>query len=160
MQSKPESIDDYLARVPADRRGALEQLRRAIHGILPNVEECISYSMPAFRHEGRVVAGFLATASGCSYYPFSGTTLGTLAAELRAYSQTKSAVHFDPRAPLPKSLVRRLLAVRIAEGTGKPAKVKKRTRVTRSPKAPRSASTGRAAKAAARPMKKTRRRPA
>ena len=117
MQSKPASIDEYLARVPADRRAALEQLRQTIHAILPNVEECISYSMPAFRHEGRVVAGFLATARGCSYYPFSGTTLGALAAELGAYGQTKSALHFDPLTPLPKALVRRLLAARIAEGS-------------------------------------------
>jgi uncharacterized protein YdhG (YjbR/CyaY superfamily) len=119
MPSKPTSIDDYLANVPADRRAALEQLRRTIHSILPNLEECISYSMPAFRHEGRVVAGFQATASGCSYYPFSGTTLGALAAQLSAYSQTKSALHFKAGTPLPKALVRRLLAARIAEGGGR-----------------------------------------
>lgn len=116
--TKPTSIDDYLARVPADRRAALEHLRRTIHSILPNVEECISYSMPAFRHEGHVVAGFLARSTGCSYYPFSGTTLGTLAAELSAYSQTKSALHFGVDTPLPKALVRRLLTARVAESAG------------------------------------------
>lgn len=119
MPTKPTSIDDYLANVPADRRAALERLRRTIHSIQPNLEECISYSMPAFRHEGRVVAGFQATASGCSYYPFSGTTLGALGAELSAYSQTKSALHFKADTPLPKALVRRLLAARVAEGGGR-----------------------------------------
>ena len=115
MPAKPKTIDDYLATVPADRRRALSALRATIHGVLPNVEECISYSMPAFRHDGRVVAGFLATATGCSYFPFSGSTLATLATELRAYSQTKSALHFEPERPLSKALVTKLLKARIAE---------------------------------------------
>jgi hypothetical protein len=38
--------------------------------------------MPAFRVDGQVVAGFRATSTGCSYYPFSGRTLATLAAHL------------------------------------------------------------------------------
>ena len=112
---KPADIDAYLAAQPADRRAALEKLRKTIHSLLPEAEECISYSMPGFRYRGKVVAGFLATTKGCSYFPFSGTTLGTLAAELRGYSQTKSALHFTPDKPLSVALVRRLLNARIAE---------------------------------------------
>ena len=84
MRKKPGTIDEYLASVSPDRRMALAKLRRTIRSVLPNAEECISYSMPAFRHEGHVVAGFLATAKGCSYFPFSGTTLSTLSSELAA----------------------------------------------------------------------------
>lgn len=120
MPEKPTTIDAYLASVKPDRRAALESLRRTIHALVPDLEECISYSMPAFRHDGHVIAGFLATAKGCSYFPFSGTTLATLAADLSAYSQTKSALHFDPKRPLPRALVRKLLKARIAE-TAKPS---------------------------------------
>ena len=112
---KPTSVDAYLTSVSPDRRVALEQLRRTIHSVLPDVEECISYSMPAFRVDGYVVAGFLATSRGCSYFPFSGTTLGTLETALSGYSKTKSALHFDPARPLPKTLVRKLLTARITE---------------------------------------------
>jgi len=52
----------------------------------------------------------------CSYYPFSGRTLKTLAKELKGYSQTKSALHFDPKKGLPTTLVRKLLKARLAEG--------------------------------------------
>jgi uncharacterized protein YdhG (YjbR/CyaY superfamily) len=76
--------------------------------------------MPAFRLDGRVVAGFAATAKGGSYYPFSGTTLGTLARDLEGYEGTKSAVHFAPDGPLPTALVRKLIRARIAEGKPKP----------------------------------------
>lgn len=115
MPKKPATIDEYLASVKPDRRAALEKLRQTIRKIVPDAEECISYSMPAFRYRGHVIAGFLATADGCSYYPFSGTTLSTLASDLAAYRQTKSALHFDPKRPLPVALVRKLLKARIAE---------------------------------------------
>jgi uncharacterized protein YdhG (YjbR/CyaY superfamily) len=121
MAAKPESIDAYLATLPDDRRDALEKLRKTILSILPDADECISYSMPAFRYGGHVVAGFLSTSKGCSYFPFSGTTLATLTDDLKAYGQTKSALHFDPKRGLPVPLVRKLIKARVAEsaGTGK-----------------------------------------
>jgi uncharacterized protein YdhG (YjbR/CyaY superfamily) len=108
-------IDDYLATITGDKRVALEQLRKTIRSILPRAEECVSYGMPAFRIEGKVIAGFRATAKGCSYYPFSGTTLQTLAGDLKGYSKTKSALHFHPDEPLPTALVRKLVKSRVAE---------------------------------------------
>jgi uncharacterized protein YdhG (YjbR/CyaY superfamily) len=112
---KPTSIDAYLAGVRGERRAALDKLRKTIRAIVPRAEECISYRMPAFRLDGKVVAGFIATAKGCSYFPFSGTTLSTLAQDLRGYEMTKSSLHFDPAEPLPASLVRKLIKARIAE---------------------------------------------
>jgi uncharacterized protein YdhG (YjbR/CyaY superfamily) len=113
---KPTTIDGYLSTVKGDRRAALEALRKTIRAIVPRVEECISYGIPAFRLEGRIVAGFAATKKGCSYFPFSGSTLRTLADDLEGYGGTKSALHFDPARPLPTTLVRKLIRARIAEG--------------------------------------------
>jgi uncharacterized protein YdhG (YjbR/CyaY superfamily) len=110
------AIDEYLAEVTRSSRALLQKLRKTIRSIVPEVEECISYSMPAFRYRGRILAGFSATSTGCSYYPFSGTTLKTLAGDIEGYSKTKSALHFSPDKPLPVALVRKLLKARIAEG--------------------------------------------
>ena len=118
MAPRPTTIDAYLATVGADERAALRKLRRTIRSIVPRAEECISYGMPAFRVDGKVVAGFLATARGCSYFPFSGSTLATLAADLEGYGRTRSALHFRPERPLPATLVRKLLRARIAETRG------------------------------------------
>ncbi len=112
-----KTIDDYLATVTGTKRAALDALRKTIRAIVPRAEECISYRMPAFRLDGRVIAGFQATAKGCSYYPFSGRTLRTLAEDLEGYGKTKSALHFRPEEPLPTALVRRLIEARLAEGT-------------------------------------------
>jgi uncharacterized protein YdhG (YjbR/CyaY superfamily) len=110
------AIEEYLADANPDSRAPLQKLRQTIHSIVPEVEECISYGMPAFRYKGRIIAGFQATSKGCSYYPFSGTTLKTLADDIEGYTQTKSALHFGPDKPLPAPLVRKLLKARIAEG--------------------------------------------
>jgi uncharacterized protein YdhG (YjbR/CyaY superfamily) len=112
------AIDEYLTGASPSHRALLQKLRKTIHAIVPEAEECISYRLPAFRHRGRIIAGFSATSKGCSYYPFSGTTLKTLADDLGSYSQTKSALHFGSDKPLPISLVRKLLKARIAEGRG------------------------------------------
>jgi uncharacterized protein YdhG (YjbR/CyaY superfamily) len=110
------AIDEYLARVSPSNRALLRELRKRIHSLVPDAEECISYRLPAFRYQGRIIAGFSATSNGCSYYPFSGTTLGTLATDIADYSHTKSALHFGTDKPLPRSLVKKLLEARIEEG--------------------------------------------
>jgi uncharacterized protein YdhG (YjbR/CyaY superfamily) len=116
MKRRPTTIDEYLAAVDGrDKRAALEKLRKTIRSILPKAEECISYNLPAFRLDGEVVGGFCATAKGCSYYPFSGSTLRTLARDVAGYAQTKGSLHFDPAKGLPVALVRKLLRARIAE---------------------------------------------
>jgi uncharacterized protein YdhG (YjbR/CyaY superfamily) len=76
------AIDEYLAGVSPKTRALLQKLRKTIRAIVPEVEECISYRMPAFRFEGTIIAGFAATSTGCSYYPFSGGTLKALAADI------------------------------------------------------------------------------
>jgi uncharacterized protein YdhG (YjbR/CyaY superfamily) len=114
---RDRAIDEYLAGVSPKCRALLEKLRQTIHSIVPGAEECISYRLPAFRYEGRIIAGFSARSKGCSYYPFSGSTLAMLAADLADYEQTKSALHFGADRPLPKALVRKLLEARIAEAT-------------------------------------------
>ena len=115
---KPKTMEEYLSSLPAAERDALEKLRRAIRSIVPEAEECISYSIPAFRYRGKVIGGFAARKNGFSYFPFSGSTLSSLSKELGGYGGTKSALHFEKA--LPHALVRKLLAARIAELSGKP----------------------------------------
>jgi uncharacterized protein YdhG (YjbR/CyaY superfamily) len=115
VAGKPRTIDEYLAKVTEPRKKALEHLRKTIRSILPHADECISYGIPAFRLDGRIVAGFCARAKGCSYFPFSGSTLTAVARYVRDYDQTKSSLHFTADTPLPVPLVRRLIKARLAE---------------------------------------------
>jgi len=118
MARKPTTIDEYLGSVMPAQRTALGKLRKTIRAIVPHAVECISYGMPAFRVDGRVVAGFAATSKGCSYYPFSGATLDGLGDVLGGWSRTKSALHIAPGKGLPATLARALIRARLAEASG------------------------------------------
>ena len=52
MAARPTTIDEYLERLPAAQRKALQQLRQTIKSAAPEAEECISYQLAAFRLNG------------------------------------------------------------------------------------------------------------
>jgi uncharacterized protein YdhG (YjbR/CyaY superfamily) len=107
-----EDVDEYLRALEEPKRSTLETLRRTILEVVPDAEQVISYGIPAFRVHGKTVAGFAAFKKNLSYLPFSGSVLPQLADELAGYTMTKSALHFPIDRPLPKRLVRRLIAAR------------------------------------------------
>lgn len=108
----PATIDAYLAGVDPEKRAALEKLRRDIHAAAPGAEECISYGVPAFRYEGRMLVWFAAASKHCSFFP--GAVVEEFAAELSGYETRKGTVRFAPAKPLPAGLVRMLVRARIA----------------------------------------------
>ena len=85
-------VDEYLRGIEEPKRSTLEALRRAILEVVPDAEQVISYKVPAFRVDGRIVAGFAAFKDHLSYLPFSGSVLPALASELEGYTMTKSAL--------------------------------------------------------------------
>ena len=112
-----KDVDAYLRGVEEPKRSTLQALRRTILEIIPEAEEVISYRVPAFRMQGKTVAGFAAFKTHLSYLPFSGSVLPRLADDLHGYTMTKSALHFPVDEPLPKALVQKLIAVRLDEAS-------------------------------------------
>jgi uncharacterized protein YdhG (YjbR/CyaY superfamily) len=110
-----EEIDSYLRDLEEPKRSTLEALRRSILEVVPDAEQVLSYGVPAFRVGGKIVAGFAAFKNHLSYLPFSGSVLAQLADQLGDYTMTKSSLHFPVDRPLPPALVKKLLAVRLAE---------------------------------------------
>ena len=113
-KSKPKTINDYLKALAADKRGALEKLRKTIRTAAPDAEECISYQIPAFRQNGMLV-GFGATANHCAFFPFNSTTVAAHKEELKGFDTSKGAIRFQPEKPLPAALIRKLVKERLAE---------------------------------------------
>ena len=107
-----QEIDDYLANLEEPKRSTLEELRRTILEIIPQAEQCISYGMPAFRVNGKVVAGFAAFKNHLSYLPHSGSVFPELRDDLAGYQTSSGALRFPIDAPLPAHLVEKLIAVR------------------------------------------------
>ena len=107
-------VDAYLADVEEPKRSTLQRLRQTILEVIPDAEEGISYGVPAFRVQGKVVAGFAAFKNHLSYLPHSGSVFPALRDELGAYKTSSGALQFPIDSPLPKPLVEHLVRVRIA----------------------------------------------
>jgi uncharacterized protein YdhG (YjbR/CyaY superfamily) len=111
----PRGIDEYLDGLDEPKRATLQKLRQTIHGIVPHAEETISYGMPAFRLEGKIVAGFAAFKNHLAFLPHSGSTFRALSDDLAGYESTDGSLHFPIDKPLPKALVKKLIATRLKE---------------------------------------------
>lgn len=113
MKARPKSVDGYLAALDDEKRAALEKLRKDIHAAAPKAEECISYGIPAFRLDGRMLVWFGAASNHCSFYP--GAVVQAHAKELQGYDTSKGTIRFPPGHPLPASLVAKLVRARARE---------------------------------------------
>jgi len=113
----PRDIDAYLAPLGAGKRAALEKLRRAIRAAAPGAEECISYGIPAFRLDGRMLVAFGAAKKHCAFYP-GAAPIAAHKRELEKYDTSKGTIRFPEEHPLPVTLVRKLVRTRIAERAG------------------------------------------
>jgi len=118
MSTKPRTIDEYLAPLSSEKRAALEKLRSDIKSAAPKAEECISYDIPGFRLNGRLLASFGAAANHCAFYP-GALPVRVHKDDLEAYDTNKGTIRFRADSPLPTALVRKLVKSRIAEYAGK-----------------------------------------
>jgi uncharacterized protein YdhG (YjbR/CyaY superfamily) len=153
------AIDAYLAPLSADKRVALEALRATVRAAAPGAQEGFSYGLPTLRVEGRGLVAFGAAAKHCALYPLSEAVVVDFAKELSGYSTSKGAIRFDPAAPLPSGLVRKIVKARIAELRASAAPAKSARRAAAAKTAPKLISKAvgkRTAKASGQPQTSSR----
>ena len=103
------SVPAYIAAQPRPARAALRRVRSAIRKALPRAEEAISYGIPAYRVDGRVVVYFAGFKEHYSLYPAGPRLVAAFRDELAPYEyNNKGTIRFPLDAPVPERLVRRL----------------------------------------------------
>ena len=110
----PRDVDDYLSRVPEVSRAALEKLRRTIKAIVPDAVEVISYQIPTFKYQGRMLVSYAAFQEHCSFFP-GPRPIEAHQNELKSYHTSKGTIRFPTSKPLPAALVKKLVKTRIEE---------------------------------------------
>lgn len=121
------AVDAYLKKLPADQRAALTKVRAELRKALPDADEGLSYSVPAFKRGTSPIFGYGARPAYCFLAPMSGDVTTALARDLAKYETTKGMVKFDAAKPVPATLLRKLLKARLAElGEGPAATTKKK----------------------------------
>lgn len=108
-------VDEYLGALDEPSQSTLRELRATILDLVPDAEQGLAYGVPAFRVDGRVVAGFAAFKHHLSYFPHSGDVLEQLGDAVAGYATSKGTLKFDPDEPLPRPLVEQLVRARLRE---------------------------------------------
>jgi uncharacterized protein YdhG (YjbR/CyaY superfamily) len=111
-------VEEYLDGAPEPDRSTLLELRSTLRTILPDATEALSYGVPAFKVDGKPVAGYAYLKNHCSYFPHSGSVLSEMADELGDYEWSKGTLRFPVDAPPPEALIRRLVEVRLQQLNG------------------------------------------
>lgn len=108
MAKKFETVDDYIASLPADVQAILEEVRRAIRKAAPGAEETISYQMPTFKLNGKYLVYFGGWKHHVGLYPIPGLDDG-IERQLSEYRAAKDTLRFPLREPVPFELVERVV---------------------------------------------------
>ena len=111
----PETVDEYFAALPEDRREAMEAIRAAIREAAPDAAEGLYYHMPAFRSGGRFLVSYQEFKAHCSLFPASGMVVEALGDELAPYLSGKATLRFPTGTPIPAKLIRRVVEIRLRE---------------------------------------------
>lgn len=105
-------VSEYLSQVPQPQRAALEKLRRTIKSVVPEATEVISYDIPTFKLNGRMLVSYAAFKNHCSFFPGAGP-IEKHADDLRSFQTSKGTIQFTPEHPLSTTLVKKLVKTRI-----------------------------------------------
>ena len=112
--SKKE-VTDHLKKFDSKQRAVLQQVRDTIAEALPGSDEVIKYGIPTFLVDGKAVIGFDGFKAHNSIFPYSGSFNTLMKEELASYTKTKGSIHFDLNKPMPKTLIRKIIKVRLRQ---------------------------------------------
>jgi uncharacterized protein YdhG (YjbR/CyaY superfamily) len=110
-----KSVADYIAAQPLPARSVLKRVRATIRKALPDATEGISYRIPIYKLNGRMVLYFAGFRRHYSIYPATAGVKAALRNELAGFLHSKGTIRFSLEAPVPTRLIARIVRLRAAE---------------------------------------------
>jgi uncharacterized protein YdhG (YjbR/CyaY superfamily) len=114
MPNPVENFSDYASGFPPKIRALLKEMRQTIKKAAPTAEETISYNIPTFKVNGKMLVSYAAFKTHFGFYP-GAAALKAFRKELAPYKTSKGSVQFPFDEPLPLDLVSRIVKSRMAE---------------------------------------------
>lgn len=112
-----KTIDDYIDAQPDASKPVLHRLRSVLRKALPTAEEVISYGIPVYKLQGRVVLYFAGWKEHYSIYPAGDRLVAAVFKnEPETYEITKGTIRFPLSEPIPAKLIERIAKLRANEG--------------------------------------------
>ena len=120
-RSAYSTIDEYIADFPADVQAVLQKIRQTIQKAAPKAEETISYQIPAFRLNDRILIYFAGFKNHVSIYP-APRGAAEFKDKLERYKGGKGTVQFPLEKRIPYELIRRVVKFKVKQNLDRTAK--------------------------------------
>lgn len=108
------TIDEYISTFPADIQAILEKMRQAIRKAAPEAAETISYAIPTFNLNGKLLVSFAGWKQHISVYPLPAGD-EAFQQKIAPYKRAKATLQLPLDKPLPYDLVEQLVTLLILE---------------------------------------------
>lgn len=109
----PKTISEYIAAYPKEVQIKLNELRKTILEIAPNVEEKMTYGIPTFKLSGNLVH-FATFKNHIGFYPTPSGIIN-FKAQLKNYKTSKGCIQFQLNDPIPFDLIKKIVKYRVEE---------------------------------------------
>jgi uncharacterized protein YdhG (YjbR/CyaY superfamily) len=110
---KVKTVEEYIATFPGGTQAKLKQLREIVKKAAPKAVESISYGMPYYSQQGRLVY-FAAFKNHIGFYPLASAVV-KFQKEISVYKHAKGSVQFPLEEKIPVGLVSRIVKFRVKE---------------------------------------------
>ena len=109
MQSQATTVDEYFKEIPAERKPAMEQLRRLCQEYLTGFEEGMVYGMPCYSRNGEVEIAFNSQKNNIALYILRRDVLDQHRAAFPASSIGKGCIRYRNANKIDYAIVEELL---------------------------------------------------
>ena len=108
MTIKATDVAHYIAEAPADRRPALEELRRLYRQNLTGYQECMEYGMPGYKRNGALELSFASQKQYIALY-VKPDVVNEFRSVLETASIGKSCIRFNKPGQIDFAVIAKLL---------------------------------------------------
>lgn len=122
INSKPTTIDEYIACFEGETRKALQQVRETIRKAVPNAEETISYAIPCYKLNGHYLIYFAGYKNHIGLYPIP-TEDAAIKSDIKGYKTSgKGTLQLPLNQPIPVKLVAKIAGLMVKKNMEKATK--------------------------------------
>jgi len=122
---KPTTVAEYITAAPKPARSKLREMRALVAAAAPGATQSLKWGMPAYSYR-RILVVFGAFKHHIGFF-ITPAVRRAFAKELAGYKTASSSVQLPFDKPLPKGLVRKLVAHRVKQERAKDAKWRSKT---------------------------------
>ena len=114
-----DEIGAYFATFPPKTRTMLSRIRATIRRAAPRATESITYRIPTYKLDGRVLIYFAGFKSHIGLYPVTADVKAKFKEELAGYKGGKGTVRFPLDEPVPFGLITRIVKFKMRRHRGR-----------------------------------------